>query len=254
MQHDACPRTFSFFRAGVVLKGVFISGTDTSVGKTLIARAIADDWRRRGMNFGVMKPIETGCENYNDWPADARALLNASGTEAALDEVCPVRFLEPLSPYAAARANGISVNVGRILEAYRQNSNRDWMLVEGAGGLAVPITARYTMADLAKALNLPVLIVARAGLGTINHTYLTTEYARQKGLRVVGIVVNNFDLIFGDASQKSNLVLLEELCGAPLIGYMPKLESTNIGPVSVAFDQYELGNRLLDTLSEISNN
>ena len=167
------------------MKSVFVTGTDTGVGKTFVAAGLAAALKRRGVDVGVMKPIATGRSD------DARQLLKASGAKDPLDLVNPVHFKAPLSPHLAAKREGSSADLKGIDRAFATlKSRHEFVIVEGAGGLLVPIRDGFTMADLAGRLGLPLLIVARDALGTINHTTLTVEAARSRGLKVLGIVVN----------------------------------------------------------------
>jgi dethiobiotin synthetase len=167
------------------VKRVFVTGTDTGVGKTTVACALLAAYARRGHAVVAMKPCETG--------GGDDALNLAAATGRALDPalVCPYRFPLPASPEAAAAAAGATVDVARITDAFaRLTCDADLALVEGAGGLLVPLGGGRNMADLAAALALPLLIVARASLGTVNHTLLTVEAARRRGLRVAGVILS----------------------------------------------------------------
>ncbi len=172
------------------MRGLFVSGTDTGVGKTFVSCALARGLRAAGIDVGVMKPIETGVPT--EGPEDARALRLAAGVDDPLDLICPVRFSLPASPEAAARAEGRTASLTSIRDAFDSLARRHrFMLVEGAGGLLVPIDAHTDMADLARELDLPVLLVARAGLGTVNHTRLSLEAAEIRGLNVFGVVISH---------------------------------------------------------------
>ncbi len=172
------------------MRGLFITGTDTGVGKTFVACALARGLRAAGIDVGVMKPIETGVTPTG--PEDARALQNAAGVEDPLELLCPVRFALPASPEAAARAEGRSVSRADLRKAFEFLAHRhEFMLVEGAGGLLVPIGPQHDMVDLARELDLPLLVVARAQLGTVNHTRLTLEVAEARGLDVFGVVISH---------------------------------------------------------------
>jgi dethiobiotin synthetase len=165
--------------------GLFISGTDTGVGKTWVACCLARWGRAKGWSMGVFKPAESGDGG------DALALIRASGAKLSLEQVRPYAFRLPLAPAVAAAAEGRKVRFATIRRAYDEVAARsDWTLVEGAGGLLVPYAPGLDGAGLAKRLGLPVLLVARAGLGTINHSLLSLEAARRRGLRVLGIVLN----------------------------------------------------------------
>ncbi|NOZ01734.1 MAG: dethiobiotin synthase [Deltaproteobacteria bacterium] len=175
------------------MKGVFITGTDTGVGKTFVARAVIQAWRRAGLNVGVMKPCETGCEKRGKqmFPSDAFLLSDAAGGSQDLGEVCPFRFAAPMAPAEAAAVEGGVFLMKRALETFESIRDRhDSVVVEGAGGLLVPYTESQTTADLAAAMGLPLVIVARIGLGTINHTGLTVQAARRRGLDIAGVVFN----------------------------------------------------------------
>lgn len=201
---------------------LFITGTDTGVGKTVVTGALAGALRRRRIDCGVMKPIQTGATRNPDgtWHApDAEYLIAASGVNDRLALVCPQIFEAPAAPSVAAAEEDRTVDLGAIKSAFQTLTQRHKMtLVEGAGGLAVPIQGRYTMADLAHELNIPVLIVARAGLGTINHTVLTVEYARAKGLTVMGIVLSGYpeepDLAEQTAAGEIELLTMTLVLGA----------------------------------------
>jgi dethiobiotin synthetase len=198
---------------------LFITGTDTGVGKTFVTAALAAAFRRIGVDAGVMKPIETGCEPLGDGlrAADAELLREASGVDDPLDLICPVRFEEPLAPWVAARRAGLEVDLQSIRDAFETlRSRHEVLLVEGAGGLAVPIMGDYLMADLAEELRAAALLVTRPNLGTLNHTLMTVELARSRGPLILGMVVNRYPASPGLA-ERTNLEALEELTGVPLL-------------------------------------
>jgi dethiobiotin synthetase len=171
------------------MRGLFVTGTDTAVGKTEVACALLADARARGLDAVGMKPAQSGVTPGE--PSDAERLRAACGGVEPLAAVCPHSFAAPLAPAAAARAEGRRIVFPALVEAARALAARHAaVLVEGAGGLLVPLTDRETYAELAVALGLPVLVVARAGLGTVNHTALTVEALRRRGLAVAGIVLN----------------------------------------------------------------
>jgi dethiobiotin synthetase len=202
-------------------RGVFVTGTDTGVGKTLVACALVRALRARGIDAGAMKPIETGVGP--DGPADAIALRLAAGERDPLTDVCPQPFALAAAPAAAARAERRAVDLAAIDAAYeRLRARRELLVVEGAGGLLVPITAKFAMADLAQRMGLPLLVVARAALGTINHTRLTLESARARGLAVVGVVISHSDGMLS-AADAVNLDELRSELGAALVGEISPL-------------------------------
>jgi dethiobiotin synthetase len=173
--------------------GLFIIGTDTGVGKTFVTAALARALNARGMDVGVMKPIETGCRLRQGklYPADGAFLRQAAGVRDSLDLVTPVRFRLPLAPYAAAIREGRKVDLRLIDQAYRTLRKRhSFLLVEGIGGLLVPIRRDYTVLDLIRRFGLPVLVVARPGLGTINHTLLTVQRLQEAKVAVAGVLLN----------------------------------------------------------------
>ncbi len=196
--------------------GVFVTGTDTGVGKTFVSCYLLREARRLGHQIGVMKPVETGVGI--DGPEDAASLGAASGSTDPPGIICPQRFALPAAPDVAATAEGKEVDLGAIDDAWRtlSGSNR-LMLVEGAGGLRVPLSKDIEMADLAQRLELPLLIVARASLGTINHTLLTLESAQKRGLALRGVVINRVDGPLSDP-DRANLGCLKRELGSLLLG------------------------------------
>jgi len=197
------------------MRGLFVTGTDTGVGKTFVGCALARGLRAAGIDVGVMKPIETGVPA--EGPEDARALRRAAAVEDPLELICPVRFALPASPEAAARAEKRNASIEPIREAYGTLAARHpFMLVEGAGGLLVPIDAQTDMADLARELDLPLLLVARAGLGTVNHTRLSLEAAEARGLDVFGVVISHSTADPAEGEQR-NLDGLRERLGERLV-------------------------------------
>lgn len=197
------------------MNGCFVTGTDTGVGKTFVSCALARGLRAAGVDIGVMKPIETGVPA--EGPEDARALRRAAGVDDPLELICPVRFSLPASPEAAARAEERTASVEPIREAFESLAGRHaFMLVEGAGGLLVPIDARTDMADLVRELDLPLLLVARAGLGTVNHTRLSLEAAETRGLDVFGVVISHSTADEPEGDRR-NLEGLRERLGDRLV-------------------------------------
>ncbi|MCL6563346.1 MAG: dethiobiotin synthase [Firmicutes bacterium] len=200
------------------MRGWFITGTDTGIGKTYVGCALARGLRRRGWDVGVMKPVETGHGVAEAWPADAQALVEAAGVADPPSLVVPYVYQLPAAPWVAARAEGRPVHFPKLVEAARELATRHrLLLVEGAGGLAVPIDARHNWADLAHALSLPLLVVAPNQLGTINHTVLTVAYARARGLAVAGFILNQ---VRGqvDGTEATNRPVIEALTGVPCWG------------------------------------
>jgi dethiobiotin synthetase len=195
--------------------GLFVTGTDTGVGKTWVACRLAEALRREGLRVGVFKPAESGDGG------DAAALAQAAGCMLPLSLIRPYRFKRPLAPAVAADLEGKKVSLSLIKQAYGVVSEvSDWTLVEGAGGLLVPYAKGLDGAGVAKALGLPLLIVARAGLGTINHTLLTLEAARKRRLKVLGVLLNG-KVKAGDSSVRTNAQVIAKLGKVPVYGPLP---------------------------------
>jgi dethiobiotin synthetase len=198
------------------MRGLFVTGTDTGVGKTEIACGLLRAWRAAGRDVAAMKPAQSGVEP--GIASDAERLAAAAATGDPAELVCPYSFAAPLAPAVAARLAGVAIDLPRILAAARELAARhEGVLVEGAGGLLVPLTPRETYADLAVALGFPVLVVARTGLGTVNHTALTVEALRARGLELAGVVLNAATAA-RDPSEPHNAAEIERLTAAPVLG------------------------------------
>ncbi len=200
---------------------ILITGTDTGVGKTFITYNLARGLIRRGYKVKCLKPIET---YVIDVPEDGSLLARATGQ--SVDEVVPVKYSLPLSPYAAEIEEKKSFSLEKLKSHYeRLKGDTDILLVEGAGGIAVPIKKNYTYVDLAKDWYLKVFIVARAGLGTLNHTFLTWHYAKSSGLEIIGIVLNG--ATGKDISERTNPQIVEEMTGIkPIV--IPKVNGIEL--------------------------
>lgn len=197
---------------------VFVTGTDTGVGKTFVGCALALALRAAGRRVAVMKPVETGVDGR---PEDALRLREAAADPASLDDVCPYRFRAPLAPAAAAALEGRSVDPEKISALLmRRALDADTLIVEGAGGLLVPVIFDYTWLDLIRTLRIPLLVVAANRLGTLNHCALTARVARHERLRVLGIVLSQPDAV-PDLSATSNASLVPSLTGLPLLASVP---------------------------------
>lgn len=207
-------------------RGIFITGTDTGVGKTFFACALAALLKESGYKVGVMKPVETGCDLAEGIlvPQDAVALKAASGSQLALEKICPYQLRAPLAPSVAAEREGATIDIDRLMRIYDElNAGHDITLVEGAGGLLVPLLPSYTYADFAKVLKLPVVVVAANKLGMINHLLLTLEHASCKGLSVLGYVLNQLESQPALAAE-TNRQALASLTGVQCLGELPFLE------------------------------
>ncbi|MBI3805871.1 MAG: dethiobiotin synthase [Nitrospirae bacterium] len=204
-------------------EGIFIAGTDTGVGKTVIAGAIARALSLTGVDVGVMKPVETGCQKKNGKlvPSDATYLKAAARTRDPIKWITPYRFQSALSPRAAALQEKKEIKLEEVLRAYDQLRRRHaFIIVEGAGGLLVPLTAHLDLLDLITLLNLPVLLVGRSGLGTLNHTLLTLRCGSTAGIRFTGIIFNQITPSRSLADE-TNPASLAERTDIPLLGVLP---------------------------------
>jgi dethiobiotin synthetase len=196
-----------------VRRGVFVTGTDTGAGKTVVAGAVAAALTRRGARVAAFKPVVTGLDEPAafGWAHDHTLLAAAAGTTP--EEVSPARFGPSVSPHLAAARAGTTLDVEALLDLARAASARaDVLVAEGVGGLLVPLTDSYTVRDFAVALGLPLLVAARPGLGTISHTLLTLEAARSAGLRVLAVVITPWP-IEPSAMERSNRETIERLGG-----------------------------------------
>jgi len=221
--------------------GFFVTGTDTGVGKTTIAAAIIRTALQKGLRSVGMKPVETGCRREGDTliPEDGTVLWHAADRVVALDDVVPVRFAKPVAPLVAERLEGHTVDLARIHKMLdRLNEEFDTVVVEGAGGLFVPITDSsprrpYFMLDLARDIGFPLIIVARAGLGTLNHTLLSVKAAVNSGVDVAAVIVNQGEG-HTDVSGETNLAMLRELLHVPVLGVFPRLRNFSSDEVESA--------------------
>ena len=206
------------------MKGAFIAGTDTGVGKTEVGRALLSLWAARGLRPRALKPIETGCAPES--PEDALALRAACGAPydgLPLDEVCPLRLGLPAAPLMAAEHAGAALDVERLEWALaRALASPGPLLVEAAGELLVPLWrergAIVTNLELAARVGLPLVLVGRARLGTLNHCALSVRALRERGLSCVAIVLNRVQDDAGDPTVERNAALLAELTGLPVLG------------------------------------
>lgn len=205
------------------MRGLFVTGTDTGVGKTLVAASLASALRERGFRVGVMKPVESGCSRVQGRlvPTDARRLVQASGCTSSPEDVCPYALEAALAPALAAEQEGIEIDPAHIAGCLaRIASIHDVVIVEGAGGLLTPFAGPRTMRDLAALLVLPAIVVVRNVLGAINHAALTVEAAKGAGIEVAGLVLNDLGPHSDDAAM-TNAASLERWGAAPLIGHVP---------------------------------
>jgi len=215
------------------LPGIFVTGTDTGVGKTVIAGGLAVLWRRRGWRVGVFKPIATGCTwrvRLGLMSDDAEFLSYCAGSDLPLDLINPIRYRRAVAP---------------MWQAYDQVCHTsDVVIVEGVGGLLVPIERKRMVADLAAEIGLPLLIVARAGLGTINHTLLTVEAARARRLTIAGVVLNGYHTRSPSLAEETNPATIAECANIPVPTVVPRDPHTDV-------KAGRIGRRVLDALKRL---
>lgn len=226
--------------------GIFITGTDTGVGKTVVAMAIASTLRRRGYRVGVMKPVESGCARQNGQliGQDAQLLVEASGCTAPIEQVNPYALELPLAPALAAEREGRAIDMAVIQSCFAGiAAHHDVTVVEAAGGLLSPFAGSLTMRDLGRALGLPTVIVVANALGAINHAALTVEAAERVGLPILGLVLND-TREDPDEATRTNAASLVRWGGAPLIGHVPYIRVGDFLAMARAGD--EIVDRLHD--------
>ena len=202
--------------------GLFIVGTDTGVGKTVVACAIARLLVNQGVDVGVMKPVETGCRLRKGqlFPADGAALKAAARSEEALSAITGDCYRLPVAPYPAAQmARRPVMNLGRVVQRFQVQSRRHaFMIVEGIGGLLVPLSARRDLIDMVLAFDLPALLVAHSGLGTLNHTLLTLRHGSDRGVRFAGVVLNH-TTSRETLADATNPAVLAARCALPVFSF-----------------------------------
>lgn len=213
------------------MKGFFVTGTDTGVGKTIISSGITSVLNERNFDVGVYKPLLSGISREHP-ESDTNLLKEASKTSLSYDEITPFEFKEPLAPYVAGKLEGKSIVLADVLNHWNQiKEKHKYFIIEGAGGISVPLGIDFLVSDLIKAFNLPIIIVARPNLGTINHTYLTVKYAESIGIKVAGIIINGKSDEF-DLAEDTNPSIIEKQCGVSLLGITPKLNKIDMESIT----------------------
>lgn len=194
------------------MPGIFITGTDTEVGKTYVTEVLFKLFADQGLNVGIMKPISCGPTKDND----AIRLKKRLKIKDPIGLVNPIKLRSPLAPFVASKLENRNLKLESIFSSYiKLLKKHDLVLVEGVGGVLVPIKQNYYVADLIKDMDIPAIIVARAGLGTINHTLMTVETLRLRKINILGIILNRFS--GKDLSEKTNAKTIEELTGLPIL-------------------------------------
>jgi len=211
--------------------GLFITGTGTGVGKTLIAGAIAKILNIAGQKVGVFKPIATGCRRT--WEglvgSDTEFLAQSANSDLELSTITPAGYITAAAPIVSAQIDGPPIDFNAIGAAYRLIcENSDIVIVEGIGGVRVPLTSELDVLALAGEFNLPVVIVARANLGTINHTLMTIDCIRAAKLKIAGIVINGYDARSATIAEETAEEVIAQLSGVDVLAVVPFDETVDI--------------------------
>ena len=211
-------------------KGIFVTATDTGIGKTVISAGLAMAIRSRGIRVGVMKPVATGCfgERERLISADAVYLFEAAENEYA-PLTSPIRFRNPVAPSIASVYEQKEVDLDAIRGAFGElQKHYDFIIVEGIGGLLVPIKKNYLVANLIREFALPLVIVSNISLGAINHTLLTVDAALIRGFKIKGIIFNRAPLVNYSLAEMTNPRVIHELTGIPILGVVPEIQELNV--------------------------
>lgn len=203
-------------------RGWFITGTDTGVGKTRMSRLLLEALARAGQTAVGMKPVASGCQASEAGlrSEDAESLLAASAAAPDYADVNPYQFAPAIAPHLAAREAGVEISLEKILDCFRRlQTKASWTVVEGVGGWSVPLGERLTMVDVARAMDLPVIIVVGLRLGCLNHALLTVKAIREEGIPLAGWIANQIDPAMTHAPE--NIAALTQRIDAPLLAQFP---------------------------------
>ncbi len=213
-------------------RGYLVTGTDTGVGKTVITAALVGVWRRHGIDAVAVKPVQSGAVEVNGElvPEDAVFYCHAAGLPYSVDELNLYRFSAAVSPHLSAELSGEKIEPSKVVQFCRKMLKRfELVLIEGAGGLCVPLSGPdFIVADLAQELFLPLLVVARPGLGSINHTVLTVAYAQSRGISVAGVIINGLREEEVGPAEKDNPRMITAMTGVPVLGIVPYLSGVSV--------------------------
>ena len=204
------------------MNGLFITGTDTDIGKTALSALLLAELRRRGINAAPMKPVQTGCKGSAPDLDYSLSMASIEVNPETYLQMSPYQFKPACSPHLAAEMAGTEIDIAEIVIAARMlASEYEFVIAEGAGGIIVPLNRRETMLDLMQAMKLPIIIAARPGLGTINHTLLTIRALRSDGLDIAGVVfVASTDAEPG-LIEEDNATTIEQFGKVPILGTLP---------------------------------
>jgi len=209
------------------LKGIFVTGTDTGVGKTIVSAALAHFLTERGLKVGVMKPAESGVSDPSRLGDDGELLRWAANSRDSIAEISPYRLSAPLSPAQAAEKEKVFVDFAHLVATAQTLGKRhDFLIIEGAGGLMTPLSGGLLIADLAKGIGLPLLVVNTPRLGTINQTLLTIFAAQQMGIPVAGYMINRMPAQANEAEESAPHTL-SSLASADILGVLPEVIGTD---------------------------
>jgi dethiobiotin synthetase len=211
--------------------GIFVTGTDTSVGKTLTAGAIARILADKDHKVGVFKPIATGCKHTWDGliNEDTEFLAWCANSDLSLSTITPLGYPTPASPIVSAANDKTAIDFDRIAAAYKEVcQNSDIVIVEGIGGVRVPLTEEFDLLDLAVEFALPVVIVARPNLGTINHTLMTIDCVRAAKLKIAGVVINGYNATQSTVAEDTAPEVIAKFGGVDILSVVPFDETVSI--------------------------
>jgi len=226
--------------------GLFITGTDIGVGKTVIAGAIARILVNKGLKAGVFKPVATGC--HRSWDGvvshDTEFLSCCANSDLPLTTITPVGYLTTAGPLVSAVRERKPIDFDKIADAYKKIcQNSDLVIVEGIGGVRVPLTPQFDLLDLAVEFNLPVVIVARPNLGTVNHTLMTIDCIRGAHLKIAGVVINNYDATKATVAEETAEEVISKCGGVTVLAVVPFDETVSI-------EEPDLGEVVIESLMD----
>ena len=218
------------------MKGYFITGTDTGVGKSLCAAGLLEAFKQQGLSTIAMKPVASGCEETAEGlrNEDALLLMQYMTAEADYAEINPYAFIPPMAPHLAAAREGLTINSESLVEQARQLSGRaERIVIEGAGGWLAPLNETQSFADLAVKLEIPVILVVGVRLGCLNHALLTYENMQQRGVTIAGWIANTGLAETEDCLDiAENIASLVSRISAPLLGTLPRVENQQIEKIA----------------------
>ena len=225
--------------------GLFITGTDIGVGKTVIAGAIAKILTDKGLKVGVFKPIATGC--HRAWEGlvsyDTEFLATCANSDSPLSTITPAGFVTAAAPIVSAAREGTPIDFNKIAVAYKSICQTcDTIIVEGIGGVRVPLTTEFDLLDLAVEFDLPMVIIARSNRGIINHTLMTVDCVRATELKIAGVVINCYDATEATSAENTAEQVIAHCAGVNILAVVPFDETVSI-------QEQDLGEFILDSLA-----